>query len=295
MKLTQVPTPIDVKFENEDRQTLEEIGKVLTHEFRVYKQWTANCTATLQRNPKCLFLYDRLEHALRIAYGADYKIALNPLMILCYHKDCLSSGRVPIRLKHIFKLDEYLLHLEDHIDEVGLSLQKRFGALSKNIFSTKEEMDKIAPAPFSINQDMELDGSCEETWLRAWTKSMESFGIERFPKSHGSNMTYICHWKDIMIKNDLIDSSSLTFQEDDALIFSMMQYPDPVPDWSVWQTIFLYALKFMSSCSAAALNLHRGITFNRATTKKEKLPEIFCEKQIMHPYLSTQHVECIPV
>ena len=193
-------------------------------------------------------------------------------MVQCYHKECLFRGRAPVKLRFVFKLDEYLEHLEEHVDQVGEAMQKRFGAIIKNIFSTKEELDELAPSPFSINQDIGLDHPSKLKANAAWHKNMENFGIDRFPSKKDSDITYICHWKDVLMKNNLVDSSSLTFQEDDALIYSIMHYPNPVPDWSMWQTIFLYSLKLMSSISGAALNLYRGVTFNRITTKKEELP-----------------------
>ena len=86
-------------------------------------------------------------------------------------------------------------------------------------------------------------------------KIMETFGIEReLP------VNYICCWKDIIIQHGLITSESLTFQEDEALVASILNFPNPVEDWTVWNTLYLYGLKLMTSFSTAGLNLYRGIT-----------------------------------
>ena len=64
----------------------------------------------------------------------------------------------------------------------------------------------------------------------------------------------------MFIKRNIIDSSSLSFQEDDALIFSALHYPNPVSDWSLWSTITFFALKLFTSASESAMNLYCGIT-----------------------------------
>ena len=67
---------------------------------------------------------------------------------------------------------------------------------------------------------------------------------------------------------NVIDSSSLAFQEDDALVYSVLMYPHPIPNWSVWQTIYLYALKLYTAVGGTALSLYRGETKNRLNNKE---------------------------
>ena len=109
---------------------------------------------------------------------------------------------------------------------------------------------------------------------------------------HPFNPNYTCHWKDLLISSEVIDSSQLCFQEDDALIFSILNFPNAVTNWSLWGTISLYATKFMCSISAPALNLFRGVTFTRNTTKTEDLPDVKnFARQINHPSPSVSNVQ----
>ena len=87
------------------------------------------------------------------------------------------------------------------------------------------------------------------------------------------NPHYLSHWSDVLISNGLIRPSSLQYQENDAFIFSVLNYPDPIR--SVWGTIELYATKMYSSVGGAALNLFRGITNNRITRRKCPLVDIY--------------------
>lgn len=45
-----------------------------------------------------------------------------------------------------------------------------------------------------------------------------------------------------------------------AFITSILSYPDPVNDWTLWNTNSLYGLKFLTSVSSTGLNLYKGIT-----------------------------------
>ena len=161
----------------------------------------------------------------------------------------------------MFVLNEFIDHIQEHVDEIGVAMQKRFGLMMENMFASKEELDKLSPSPFLINLNVTiLDGTISY---------MNAYGIERvmhqfnhtthfkeywrnpkLPKPRNPN--YVCHWKDILITKGIIKCSSLSFQEDDAFIFNVSQFPDPVSDWSVWQTIFLYAFKVICSQSSSA-------------------------------------------
>ena len=85
------------------------------------------------------------------------------------------------------------------------------------------------------------------------------------------------------MRSNIINSSSLTFQEDDALIYLALHYPNPIKDWSRWQSLYFYCLKIMSSVSSTALNLFCGITnYPRLTSNTESSVESFLS-QINHP------------
>ena len=74
-------------------------------------------------------------------------------MVMCYHPSCVKSGKDPIKFRRAFNLDDFLFHLEDHVDEVGEALQLRFSAIKDNPFSSKVELDSIASAPSELIQN----------------------------------------------------------------------------------------------------------------------------------------------
>ena len=89
MELAVFQTPLTLTFNDSDKRTIQDIGTVLMKEMNEHKIWTEECTLIMTSNPKLLFLYDRFEHSLGNAYGHPlYKIALNPMMVVCYHPDC---------------------------------------------------------------------------------------------------------------------------------------------------------------------------------------------------------------
>ena len=84
------------------------------------------------------------------------------------------------------------------------------------------------------------------------------------------NLTYICHWKNLFIQNEVIESRSLSFQEDNALIDTFLHYPHPIPDWKFYKTVSFYFLKINCSNGSNSLNLHRGVTnYPGLSTHKE--------------------------
>ena len=184
--------------------------------------------------------------------------------------------RTPIKLRRLFRLKEYLLHLQDHRDVIGTAMQLRFSEVDENPFVIEEELDALAPSPSSL---------CTEGDFQNTEQFTSQYGIRRVlhhleDSEEGAdavvptNQHYICHWKNILLNSGIIDSSSLSFQEDEALIYSVLHYPDPMPDWTLYGTLYLYAMKVYSSLPSRALNLHRGMTYNRLTTKPEALPNL---------------------
>ena len=104
-------------------------------------------------NAHALFLYDRMEYSMANAYGTStsysvqdstlqYKLLLNPLMVLRPHQDCLNSHHPTVKLKSMFDLSRYIEHLMDH-DDVGTALLKRTEVIAHNPFATREELDSI--------------------------------------------------------------------------------------------------------------------------------------------------------
>ena len=200
------------------------------------------------------------------AYGnPKYRVLINPCKVFCYHPSCMRS----VHLKHIFDVGSYVRHLKDHSeDEIGVSMHNRFLALERNLFITEEELNNISKSPYVLNPHIDLNPNA--------IKQLEDFGILRIfqadPRNQGSKRkpdsgprVYICHWKEKLILTGVIDPSHLSFQEDDALITTLLHFPNPVTNWSFWGTLSLYSLKLLTSISAAALNLYRGITRSRIT------------------------------
>ena len=247
LKLTTIPTPKTLKFSDEDKRTLHDIGSLLTSEMNDYSRWTNGCSSIMRSNPRLLFQYDRFEYVLGNAYGShDIKIVLNPIMLICPHPDCLKVNPL-IRIYHPFNLKNYLKHLVRHQDRMGDAMRKRFRAVSANLFLTPASLDAISISPHHLQTVKEGNKQTAEI--------MENYGIER-----GLNVNYVCHWKDKLLGCGIINCESLTFQEDEALITSVLTYPNPVKDWTLWNTLYLYGLKFLSSVSSTGLNLYRGIT-----------------------------------
>ena len=147
----------------------------------------------------------------------------------------------------------------DHVDEIGVAMYKRFEAAYNNPLITKEELDKVSISPYMLQPHLLVEECMKANEL------MSMHGIDRKLQS-----TYICHWKDVFIKQGIIHSSSLTFQEDDAPLYTTLHCPNPVKDWSAWGTLTYYCLKMYTSASETALNLYRGVTRQRITDSKKK-------------------------
>ena len=159
-------------------------------------------------------------------------------MVLCYHPNCLKSKQAaPVKLRTPFNLTEFIQHIQRHVDKIGYSMQLRFQAVVDNPFITEEKLDALAISPFRLQPDLTLSDQAMVV--------VESYGIVR-----DLTTIYICHWKDKLLSANVIDSSSLAFQ------------------WSVWQTIYLYALKLYTAVGGTALSLYRGETKNRLNNKE---------------------------
>ena len=126
-------------------------------------------------------------------------------------------------------------------------MKARFTAINENNFMTPASLDEISISPYLLQSDLQLNPQTVEIF--------ENYGINRKLTSN-----YICHWKDLLIKNNIINSESLSFQEDESFIKCFLDYPHRVKDCSMWSTVYLYGLKLLTSVSGAALNLYRGTT-----------------------------------
>ena len=242
----KVPTPVD--FGSDDQPTKEELTKVLKHELNLSKRWTVNCTGILVKVPKVVWEYDRLEYFLGFAFGNDSaKILLNPVQVLCYHPKCLEKEADPVMLQVVCDLYRYIVHLRKHHsnDEVGKSMDNRFSTVLKNIFKTKYD----GASPFSYIDPYPRPKPKTEDIIRR-------YGISR----DFANITYVLHWKERFIRNHLIPTESLAFQEDDAFISLILEYPKPVHDWGFWRTLACYSMKMYTGVSGTGLNLLRGTT-----------------------------------
>ena len=127
---------------------------------------------------------------------------------------------------------------------------KRFSAIAENHFMYMDELDAISP--HKLNPCVKLSN---ET-----VSHINAFGIDR-----QFHINYLCHWKDKLMQSRVIEPNSLMFQEDDAMIYSILHYPNPVKDWSIWSTITFYSMKLYTSISGSALSLYRGVTKLRST------------------------------
>ena len=138
-------------------------------------------------------------------------------MIICHHPDCVNAGKGPFKLRRMSKLSEFLLHLEDHVDEIGGAMQTRFNAIDLNPFATKEELDNLAPAPSALikNPNPELrDVAVLHIEAYGIQHIMHHYPLEidaeniNFDAKFPNNPHYICHWKNLLISSDIINSSS---------------------------------------------------------------------------------------
>ena len=246
-----------------DAHTAEELLDFIRTEFKIYDSWTDACSTELEKCPYLLLQYDRLSYGMGNAHGEPQTtVMLNPYMTQCYHISCLNRKRKPICAHNLNSLTKFLEHLDTHNDALGLSMQKRFKAVYDDPFTTIQQYDKLAPSPFSLLQNDEP--SAEN--IESLKKNLSKYCINR--KFSGN---YICHWKNLFIKNGIIESSSLSFQEDDALIATFLHYPNPIKNWKFYKTVAFFFLKMYCSNGATSLNLHRGITkYPKFSTKKDE-------------------------
>ena len=117
----------------------------------------------------------------------------------------------------------------------------------EDVFMTTHSLDNIFQSPYSLQPNLKLNDNVVDVF--------QKYGISR-----ELTVNYVCHWKNWLIQHEIVKIDSLSFQEDEALIHSVLSYPNPVDNWKIWKTLYLYGLKLMTSISSTALNLFRGIT-----------------------------------
>ena len=269
--MTSVSTPSPLP---EVSSPKAEVETLLRNEFKENGQWTAACTASIQKSPRLLLEFDRLEHQVALAFGGSPgspRILLNPLMMICYHPKCIRKPFVT--LKHICDISDYILHLASHTDELGRCMFERFKLLKKNIF-VDDFASQVSPNLLLGSEGPQIDEVKTLPHMKKFT-ILRQLGKD----SNGLRLTYVCHWKDILIKEGCITSQSLSFQEDDALAEMALAYPNPVQDWAKYRTISFYGLKLMCSTSSTAVALHRGVTKYPCFTKVD--PEMLRRKEFM--------------
>ena len=192
-------------------------------------------------------------------------------MMICYHPKCIRKPFVT--LKHICDISDYILHLASHTDELGRCMFERFKLLKKNIF-VDDFASQVSPNLLLGSEGPQIDEVKTLPHMKKFT-ILRQLGKD----SNGLRLTYVCHWKDILIKEGCITSQSLSFQEDDALAEMALAYPNPVQDWAKYRTISFYGLKLMCSTSSTAVALHRGVTKYPCFTKVD--PEMLRRKEFM--------------
>ena len=152
---------------------------------------------------------------------------------------------------------------------------ERFQSVFQYPFTTTEDLDRISISPHVLQGDIRLSRTTRDI--------VSAFGIDRKLKVH-----YICHWKNVLITQQLIKSSSLTYQEDEALIDTILHYPNPVSDWSIYDTLSIFCLKFVAGVGESGLNLFRGITKQRLNNiGNHDLQKMLSEMNHPGPCLST--------
>lgn len=153
-------------------------------------------------------------------------------MIVCYHPDCLKSRAGPVvRLKHPFYLKTYHTHLGRHCDMLGDGMKKRFGAIDEDLFMTHHALDEVFQSPYSLQPNLKLNSTAVD--------AMQKYGITRELK-----MNYVCHWKNWLIEQQILNVDSLSFQEDEAFIHCVLSYPRPVHEWKLWKTVFIWTKSY---------------------------------------------------
>lgn len=129
------------------------------------------------------------------------------------------------------------------------------------------QKDTISNSPYKIDPYVTLNDKT--------TGFMSSYSINCNLSSKKKSDVYICNWKNKFITSNIIEPDSLTFQEDEALLHSLPNFPNPVKDWSYWGTLSFYYMKLYTYLSSASLNL-------RITEKPAKCVKEFF-KAINHP------------
>ena len=161
MNFRVLETPRFIDF-GEKRNTQDEVTSLLREEFNIKTEeyesghWTDECSV-LKKNPQIIYLFDRFEFQLQQAYGLpDCKIALNPLMILCCHPDCIKNAPI-CRLKHIFDLEDYVKHhVNRHTDLIGKAIRLPYAALALNTAEIRFEGKLYDNVDVSVSQDNSL-------------------------------------------------------------------------------------------------------------------------------------------
>ena len=268
---TVVETPYTI--DKESIQSSRDLHSHISKEFKKYDQWTIACTNALQSSPLHLMHYDRFQYILGNAFGnKKVKIALNPLMLLCYHPECLGVNKLPPKLHDMNNLRSYIHHLFSHTDKVGRSMQIRFQAVYSDPFITSHALDQLFCSPFSLLSPLQ-DYSPEIKGV------LKRYAIKRDLKG----VHYLCHWKSKLIANGVITSSSLSFQEDDALLELYFRYPNPVDNWNMYKTLTFYFLKTYCYISSTAVNLLRGVTDYCRLSGNDKKDVTSFVSDINHP------------
>ena len=149
LRLIPVYTPSTLDLPNKEAKTIHEIGSLLTCQMNTYGKWTDECTSLMKSNSRMLLRFDRFEYLGNGYDNHKFKMALNPLMILCPHPSCLQKNEV-IRISHPFNLKKYLVHLESHYDRMGEAMKLRFGAVYNNMFVSTASLDKLSISPHNL-------------------------------------------------------------------------------------------------------------------------------------------------
>ena len=257
-----------------------DVTDLIRNELSEHKEWTSSCTEAFRSCLPMLFKFDRISHGIAKAFGNDdFKILLNPLRILCYHPECVKNDNGALALHQANDLHNYLEHLRlRHDDAIASSMYKRLCKITKDdMFATEQELDRICASPFSLMNPLPMlkykPGETNQA-----VEDLVRYSIYRDLES-----VYICHWKNMVIRSNLINSQSLSFQEDDALVELIVNYPNVVTDWKRGKTLSLFLLKLFTSVSGTAANLFRGFTYYpRISHGPERSLEEFVDA-INHP------------
>ena len=171
--------------------TYRDVFKEICQELRTFKRWTDKCTLACNSKPIIFFNLDKARYLLKDTGD----LIMNPVMMLCPF--CCKT----ITLNQILCFDKMLNHLELHDNDVCKKISeglKQFMTGDKFNIPNVEYSDVQPPRGL-----------------------LESYYVHR----DSGEACYTSHWMSQLCKQSIVKSTSLIFQENDALITQILSFP----------------------------------------------------------------------